>query len=121
MIQDSFQALAGAIELAVDAIAILMVGVAALEAAFRSIRNAFRRSRTLAMRTIWLNFATWILLALEFSLGADVIGTAIAPTWDTIGKLGAIAVIRTFLGFFLSRDFKDVNAFGAPGAARSDG
>jgi uncharacterized membrane protein len=105
-----FSSAAGLMELIVDALAVLMVGVAAIDAAFRSLQNAFRPSRALKQRTIWLNFAGWILLALEFSLGADVIGTAIAPTWDTIGKLGAIAVIRTFLSFFLARDFKDARS-----------
>jgi uncharacterized membrane protein len=120
MIQDLFQSVASYVALAVDATAVLMVGLAGLDAAYRSIQHAIRRSPMLEQRAIWLNFATWILLALEFSLGADVIGTAIAPTWDMIGKLGAIAVIRTFLGFFLGRDFKDVKAFGG-GGARSDG
>ena len=30
--------------------------------------------------------------------------TAIAPTWEDIGRLAAIAAIRTFLNFFLERD-----------------
>ena len=36
----------------------------------------------------------WLLLALEFELAADIIRSAIAPTWQDIGQLGAIAVIR---------------------------
>jgi hypothetical protein len=46
---------------------------------------------------------------LEFALGADIVRTAIAPTWDDIGQLAAIAAIRTFLNFFLERD---LDAFG---------
>jgi uncharacterized membrane protein len=30
----------------------------------------------------------------------------ISPTWQDIGELGAIAVIRTFLNFFLERDLE---------------
>ena len=120
MIEDYFQTAANFIELGVDALAVLMVGLAAVDAAFRSLQNAFRPGRALKLRAIWLNFAGWILLALEFSLGADVIGTAIAPTWDTIGKLGAIAVIRTFLSFFLARDFKDAKSLAAAGEPTSD-
>ena len=56
--------------------------------------------------TVWLRFAGWILLALEFALAADLVRTAIAPSWDDIGKLGAIAGIRTFLGYFLGRDLE---------------
>jgi uncharacterized membrane protein len=119
MLQAFFQSAAQSIELAVDALAILMVALAAADATLRSLQNAFRKSRSLELRTIWLNFAGWILLALEFSLGADVIGTAIAPTWDAIGKLASIAVIRTFLSFFLARDFKDARALAAVAAPTS--
>lgn len=55
-------------------------------------------------RAIWLKFATWILLALEFALAADIIRTAVAPTWDDIWKLAVIAVVRTMLNYFLARD-----------------
>jgi uncharacterized membrane protein len=119
-IEQIFGSAAYVVEIAVDALAVLMVGVAACDAAFRSLQNAFRPSRSQQLRTIWLNFAGWILLALEFSLGADVIGSAIAPSWDTIGKLGAIAVIRTFLSFFLARDFKDARTLAAGGSPTSD-
>lgn len=53
-----------------------------------------------------LTLARYLALALEFQLGADILSTAIAPSWDQIGKLGAIAVIRTALNFFLMREMK---------------
>ncbi|HEY8263655.1 MAG TPA: DUF1622 domain-containing protein [Methyloceanibacter sp.] len=49
-------------------------------------------------------FATWILLALEFALAADLVRTAVAPTWDDISKLAVIATIRTMLNYFLAKD-----------------
>lgn len=54
-----------------------------------------------------LLLARYLALALEFQLGADIISTAISPSWDQIGKLGAIAVIRTALNFFLSREMME--------------
>jgi len=54
-----------------------------------------------------LTLARYLALALEFQLGADILSTAIAPTWDQIGKLGAIAVIRTALNFFLGREMRE--------------
>ena len=54
-----------------------------------------------------LILARYLALALEFELGADILGTAVSPSWDQIGKLGAIAVIRTGLNFFLSREMKE--------------
>ncbi|MCM3870404.1 MAG: DUF1622 domain-containing protein [Pyrinomonadaceae bacterium] len=53
---------------------------------------------------VWLGCGAWLLLGLEFELAADIIRTAIAPSWTDIGQLGAIAVIRTFLNYFLERD-----------------
>lgn len=56
--------------------------------------------------TTRLILARHLALALEFELGADILGTAISPTWDQIGKLGAVAVIRTGLNYFLSMEMK---------------
>jgi len=72
----------------------------------------FHLVRTLAARkpadftVTRLILARHLALALEFELGADILGTAISPTWDQIGKLGAVAVIRTGLNFFLSMEMK---------------
>lgn len=63
-----------------------------------------------AVRRIWVDFAAAILIALEFALGADIVRTAIAPTWDDIGQLAAIAAIRTGLGFFLGRDIHEFSS-----------
>ena len=43
----------------------------------------------------------WLALALEFLLAADILRTAVAPSWSEIGQLAAIATIRTALNFFL--------------------
>jgi uncharacterized membrane protein len=55
-----------------------------------------------------LHYARWLIAGLTFQIAADVIETSIAPTWEEIGHLGAIAVIRTFLNFFLERDLAEV-------------
>jgi uncharacterized membrane protein len=67
------------------------------------------RAPTPEKMRIWMHFATWLLLGLEFEFAADVIRTAIAPTWSAIGQLAAIAAIRTFLSFFLDKDIDKVS------------
>jgi uncharacterized membrane protein len=67
---------------------------------------AKRRSRSGQRKEIWLGFAVWLLLGLEFELAADVIRTAVSPTWEQIGQLAAIGAIRTFLNYFLERDLE---------------
>ena len=57
-------------------------------------------------RSIWMRFARWLLLSLEFALGADIIRTAIAPSWQEAGQLAVIAGIRTALGYFLEREME---------------
>jgi len=69
-----------------------------------------RTADELMGREIWLKFATWILLGLEFALAADLLRTAVAPTWEDIAKLAVIAAIRTMLNYFLA---KDIAAFDA--------
>lgn len=40
-------------------------------------------------------------------MAADIIGTAVSPSWDQLGKLAVIATIRTFLSFFLQYEMKE--------------
>lgn len=54
-----------------------------------------------------LQFGTWLSLALEFQLAADILGTTIAPNLNDIYKLAIVSVIRTFLNFFLQREIKE--------------
>jgi uncharacterized membrane protein len=64
-----------------------------------------------------MRFGVWLLLGLEFELAADIVRTAIAPTWNDIGQLASIAVIRTFLNFFLASDIEKLRGRdGAPTA-----
>jgi len=52
-----------------------------------------------------------------FQLATDIIESARAPNWEDIGRLAAIAVIRTFLNYFLERDIKEAHSTQAEGAA----
>ena len=54
-----------------------------------------------------LLLARYLALALEFQLGADILSTAITPSLDQILTLGAIAVIRTALNYFLTREMQE--------------
>lgn len=99
----SFWSLAATI---VEGAAALLIAMGALEAFAMSIWR-FRAPTPEKMR-IWMHFATWLLLGLEFELAADVIRTAVAPTWSDIGQLAAIAAIRTFLSYFLDKDIEEV-------------
>jgi uncharacterized membrane protein len=54
-----------------------------------------------------LTFGGWVALALEFQLGADVVQTTISREASALIQLGAVALVRTFLNYFLSLELKE--------------
>lgn len=94
----------------VEAVAGLLIAVAALQATVRAILLFVRGKRESTpsqepqTEAIRLRLGRWLALALEFELGADILRTAIAPTWAEIGQLAAIATIRTLLNYFLQQE-----------------
>lgn len=83
----------GHVALLLEAIAAIVITVGAVGAVIKLVNPAgadpakpFRRKKM-----IWLRFGVWLLLGLEFELAADIVRTAIAPSWTEIGQLGAIA------------------------------
>ncbi len=89
----------------VEAGAGLIIGLAAIQAIMSVFLLFSRRVQNQQDKEIVrLNFARWLALALEFELAADILRTAVAPTWDEIGQLAAIAVLRTGLNYFLQKE-----------------
>jgi uncharacterized membrane protein len=92
----------------IEAAAVLVVTFGSLEALLKLVVVMARPSASHGVRkAIWRRFGVWLLLGLEFALAADIITSVISPTWQDIGELGAIAVIRTFLNYFLERDLEN--------------
>ena len=95
------------ISLVIEGLAVLVVAYGAADGFIRLLGLAGKSSVTHgARKAIWQRFGTWLLLGLEFALAADIIRTVVSPTWQDIGELGAIAVIRTFLNYFLEQDLE---------------
>lgn len=106
-----FSSIASYVALALELASVVMVALGGIEAAWHAFRPLFGgRSVLGARRTAWLSLARWLLLGLEFMLAADIVRTAISPDWTAIGQLGAIAVIRTFLNYFLERDLEALSS-----------
>lgn len=53
-----------------------------------------------------IKLGSYLVLALEFFIAGDIIKTIITPTWQGLGVLGAIVVIRTILSYFLTKDLE---------------
>jgi uncharacterized membrane protein len=99
------------VAIAVEGAAALVVAVAILEGLLGSVRSLVPRRGEPEIRkeTVRLRLGRWLSIVLEFLLAADILRTAIAPSWDDIGKLAAIAGIRTALNFFLQREVREVS------------
>jgi len=97
-------------------VAAILIGLAVIEAAVRAAPLFFRRFRgdrpAGPGQEAWhdpkedvrLRLGRWLAVALEFELAADVLRTAVAPTWNEIGQLASIVVLRTVLNYFLQQE-----------------
>ena len=94
------------IALSVEAIAAAMIAYGTIEAVIRLAPTLIERGPVGRRRDVWRRFGMWLLLGLEFELAADIVRSAIAPTWTDIGQLASIAAIRTFLNYFLESDIE---------------
>jgi uncharacterized membrane protein len=89
----------------INAMALLIIAYGALEAFLTAIPLIVSRSKgSSGLSAVFLRFARLLVAGLTFQLASNIIESSIAPTWDEIGRLGAIAVLRTFVDYFLERD-----------------
>lgn len=95
----------GWLRLLIEATGATLVGIGFLVAVVGLLRSLFTGGGA-NFTAVRLTLAKYLALALEFQLGADILSTAIAPSWEQIGKLAAIAVIRTGLNYFLSVEMR---------------
>lgn len=94
--------------LLIDVMALLVIVAGTIEAFVRGLSVLLTSSGSHESREVWLRYARWLVAGLTFQLAADILETSIAPSWDDIGRLAVIAVIRTFLNYFLERDLAEV-------------
>jgi uncharacterized membrane protein len=94
------------IKVVVELIGAVLIGVGAVLAVARLLR-VFRRPTIGGYEKTRLIMARFLSLGLEFQLAADILASAVSPSWTQIGKLGAIAAIRTGLNYFLAREIDE--------------
>jgi uncharacterized membrane protein len=99
---------AGTLKLILEGISLFCILLGLLSTAqIVLIQNRRLRGSPSALANIRINFGRWLSVALEFQLGADIVNTTVAPSFEALGKLGLIAVIRTFLNYFLTRELAE--------------
>jgi uncharacterized membrane protein len=94
-LEAQFSQIANYVALVIEAGAVFVVSFGAIQALIGVLGAIFQRTADeMKGREIWLKFATWILLALEFALAADLVRTAVAPTWEDIAAFDAAKISR---------------------------
>jgi len=87
--------------------AVLIIVAGMVGAVYYYIRNRIKRiSDYKPVLESRLELGHTLSLGLSFLIGASILKSAIAPTWDDIGKLAAIIALRTILNYFLTREIK---------------
>ena len=89
-----------------ELIAVVVIVIGAAQAISSALKTFVRTKAKIEPLVVFRGFAGWLVLALEFLLAADILKSAISPTWTEIGQLAAIALIRTFLNYSLGHDLR---------------
>jgi uncharacterized membrane protein len=89
----------------IEAMALLNIAIGTVQAFFTGLRTMLSpKTADQQVRHVWIRYSRWLVAGLTFQLAADIVETAVAPNWEDIGRLTPIAIIRTFLDFFLEGD-----------------
>src|SRR5262245_20382302 len=102
----------------IDAAALVVIVAGTIQAIVGMLRVSLTRATAQQRREVWLHYARWLIAGLTFQLAADIIETSVTTDWEAIARVAAIAVIRTFLNYFLERDFLELGGQ-AVGSRRS--
>src|SRR5262245_19741174 len=96
------------VETMLNALSLLCIVAGIVISMIRSIEYRRRTAGDHPLHTRFRMFVGgWLVVALEFQLAADIVGTIVSPTSAHLVELGAIAVIRTFLNYFLGKELKE--------------
>ena len=92
-----------------EAVGVGVIILGAVLAAGKFLIDLRAGERKAAYDQFRANLGRRILLGLEFLVGADIVATVTAPlTWQSVGLLGMIVLIRTLLSFSLEIEIEGV-------------
>ena len=106
VIQELLEPLGQATRVLLEALSVVTVLYGLLALSQQALRRQQRRLPVRPSNQARLTFGSWLALALEFQLGADIVATTISPSETNLIQLAVIALIRTFLNIFLGREIE---------------
>lgn len=98
-LRESLVALVGVLQLLLEFISVVCVVIGLVKTLMVLVQLKSGRSARYC-------FGNWLATALEFQLAADILATTVDPDMDSLIKLAIIAVIRTFLNYFLMKELE---------------
>ena len=98
------------LKLLIEGTALCIIAFSVVKTVAKFIRSYRKKNSEEFYHEIRLDLGLSLALALEFLLAADIVATAITPSWEAIGLLAAIAGIRTFLNYFLQIEVNELEA-----------
>ena len=98
------------IVLIVESIGALVIAVGVVIALVLLVRAFLHPTTPASFVRVRLVLGSYLVLGLEFQLAADILRTAISPSFEEIGQLAAIAAIRTLLNYFLTKEIANEKA-----------
>jgi len=110
--EEAVKNLAVVVGIGIEAISILIIAVAVIKAMYALLVRLAKDTSRMSNEGIRVQLGSSIAIALELLLGADILQTAVAPTWNDLGQLSAIAVLRTGLNYFLEKELKEIKHLG---------
>lgn len=108
--QDSVREAVDWIVLVIESLGALIIAIGVLIALVLLARALLRPTEPASFTRVRLVLGSYLVLGLEFQLAADVLKTAVAPSFTEIGQLAAIAAIRTLLNYFLTKEIASEKA-----------
>jgi uncharacterized membrane protein len=87
---------------AIEAVGGLVIAIAAAKTVLLSLSGLIA-SRSHGDQTVLAraSLGYWLSFALEFEVAADILRTAVEPSWNDIGQLSAVIVLRTALNYVI--------------------
>ena len=92
----------------INGLGLFIIAVGTIEAFVKGLHLMLSSPPGHLIRETWLHYARWLVAGLTFQLAADIMETSITTSWEAIGRVAAVALIRMFLNYFLERDLTEI-------------
>jgi len=92
----------------VNGLALIIIVVGTIEAVIKGLHLVISSPPGYLIRENWLRYARWLVAGLKFQLAGDIMETSITTSWEAIGRIAAVGLIRTFVNFSLERDLTEI-------------